>query len=210
MIRRPPRSTLFPYTTLFRSLHLGLPVGREQPGPQLGCETERKAAEGPQCGQRRLEIDPLTNHHAQFVERSGPNALDGHRHDLPGIGQDDQGGGVLHLEELTTHALFLQPQIAVNTSRQVYRVKRVYTRPVIARRQQEGAGDSDVCTHRHLNAWGCGWRRTALRANPATSASGPTPAPARNRTVRSHDRRAGSGATSPVMASYRQIGRAHV
>src|SRR5260370_8516646 len=23
MIRRPPRSTLFPYTTLFRSLHLG-------------------------------------------------------------------------------------------------------------------------------------------------------------------------------------------
>src|SRR5256885_9479760 len=27
MIRRPPRSTLFPYPTLFRSLHLGL-VGR--------------------------------------------------------------------------------------------------------------------------------------------------------------------------------------
>src|SRR2546425_5997256 len=25
MIRRPPRSTLFPYTTLFRSRHLGLP-----------------------------------------------------------------------------------------------------------------------------------------------------------------------------------------
>src|SRR3712207_7395794 len=24
MIRRPPRSTLFPYTTLFRSLHVGL------------------------------------------------------------------------------------------------------------------------------------------------------------------------------------------
>src|SRR5256885_14697832 len=33
MIRRPPRSTLFPYTTLFRSLHLLLgllePAGRE-------------------------------------------------------------------------------------------------------------------------------------------------------------------------------------
>src|SRR2546425_5065081 len=26
MIRRPPRSTLFPYTTLFRSLH-GIPIG---------------------------------------------------------------------------------------------------------------------------------------------------------------------------------------
>src|SRR3712207_7732574 len=31
MIRRPPRSTLFPYTTLFRSLHLrgGEPVARD-------------------------------------------------------------------------------------------------------------------------------------------------------------------------------------
>src|SRR2546422_7565767 len=37
MIRRPPRSTLFPYTTLFRSFHdsAGLPpswCGRRQPG----------------------------------------------------------------------------------------------------------------------------------------------------------------------------------
>src|SRR3989449_3534771 len=28
MIRRPPRSTLFPYTTLFRSLHFGGTVGQ--------------------------------------------------------------------------------------------------------------------------------------------------------------------------------------
>src|SRR3712207_7561233 len=27
MIRRPPRSTLFPYTTLFRSQHVGYPSG---------------------------------------------------------------------------------------------------------------------------------------------------------------------------------------
>src|SRR5256885_14560644 len=27
MIRRPPRSTLFPYTTLFRSMILGFPAG---------------------------------------------------------------------------------------------------------------------------------------------------------------------------------------
>src|SRR2546422_10832476 len=36
MIRRPPRSTLFPYTTLFRSLlrvPLGLPVGVDARGP---------------------------------------------------------------------------------------------------------------------------------------------------------------------------------
>src|SRR2546422_2900146 len=30
MIRRPPRSTLFPYTTLFRSRQLGRPYGRGQ------------------------------------------------------------------------------------------------------------------------------------------------------------------------------------
>src|SRR3712207_8215405 len=29
MIRRPPRSTLFPYTTLFRSEPIGVPRGRE-------------------------------------------------------------------------------------------------------------------------------------------------------------------------------------
>src|SRR5256885_12877994 len=36
MIRRPPRSTLFPYTTLFRSLALGvIAVGREAHGLAL-------------------------------------------------------------------------------------------------------------------------------------------------------------------------------
>src|SRR5689334_23704861 len=35
MIRRPPRSTLFPYTTLFRSLELGVhPHPRLLPAPQ--------------------------------------------------------------------------------------------------------------------------------------------------------------------------------
>src|SRR5438067_8907079 len=36
MIRRPPRSTLFPYTTLFRSVHLGQPPeGRVDIGRRL-------------------------------------------------------------------------------------------------------------------------------------------------------------------------------
>src|SRR5260370_31523182 len=40
MIRRPPRSTLFPYTTLFRSHdhhRTGVIAGLGQSGPQLGC-----------------------------------------------------------------------------------------------------------------------------------------------------------------------------
>src|SRR5256885_13078413 len=40
MIRRPPRSTLFPYTTLFRSLQLGTPV----PGIQLAGISNRTPA----------------------------------------------------------------------------------------------------------------------------------------------------------------------
>src|SRR3712207_7487571 len=38
MIRRPPRSTLFPYTTLFRSgvVVVPAPGGRHQPGPGMG------------------------------------------------------------------------------------------------------------------------------------------------------------------------------
>src|SRR5258708_26381078 len=54
MIRRPPRSTLFPYTTLFRSI-LALPArqaaldhGRRQPparGPHGGCHPDRSRSE---------------------------------------------------------------------------------------------------------------------------------------------------------------------
>src|SRR3712207_7532845 len=35
MIRRPPRSTLFPYTTLFRSLCSGLALGAQVAGADL-------------------------------------------------------------------------------------------------------------------------------------------------------------------------------
>src|SRR5690348_17679992 len=48
MIRRPPRSTLFPYTTLFRSLGaVGIEVGARQAplvGDQLGADALRDEA----------------------------------------------------------------------------------------------------------------------------------------------------------------------
>src|SRR5256885_17083700 len=56
MIRRPPRSTLFPYTTLFRSLHIGCGQaahglvfrGAQEPGivPAVrivGCDADQEA-----------------------------------------------------------------------------------------------------------------------------------------------------------------------
>src|SRR3989442_4347928 len=39
MIRRPPRSTLFPYTTLFRSQHVTLPTVREMVSRGRGADS---------------------------------------------------------------------------------------------------------------------------------------------------------------------------
>src|SRR2546429_5875241 len=54
MIRRPPRSTLFPYTTLFRSCPLSVPPGcslatvmctRRWPTRRLWCRSEEHTSE---------------------------------------------------------------------------------------------------------------------------------------------------------------------
>src|SRR5260370_5952733 len=45
MIRRPPRSTLFPYTTLFRSL----PYGCASAPPFSGCRLPCRSRHCPQC-----------------------------------------------------------------------------------------------------------------------------------------------------------------
>src|SRR3712207_8916857 len=49
MIRRPPRSTLFPYTTLFRSRAAGGRAGG-QPRPHRVRAVLRRAGEGPARG----------------------------------------------------------------------------------------------------------------------------------------------------------------
>src|SRR3712207_8071885 len=65
MIRRPPRSTLFPYTTLFRSdADCG---GDEERQP------EQHPADDPE-GQRRQWRDRTGEHDEQEVEPAGPVA----------------------------------------------------------------------------------------------------------------------------------------
>src|SRR3712207_3674878 len=56
MIRRPPRSTLFPYTTLFRSARLAgeHDVEEDQVGPHLSREPQGLRARG-----RRLDPEAL-------------------------------------------------------------------------------------------------------------------------------------------------------
>src|SRR3712207_8909774 len=66
MIRRPPRSTLFPYTTLFRSRsdRRDRPAGDDrqpgrqllrQPGAPAGSATPLAVRRGDHCGDRRSE-----------------------------------------------------------------------------------------------------------------------------------------------------------
>src|SRR3712207_7441488 len=52
MIRRPPRSTLFPYTTLFRSRH-----GVDEPGERRGDERRQPEHEAGDGGERRRDDD---------------------------------------------------------------------------------------------------------------------------------------------------------
>src|SRR5947208_12380764 len=64
MIRRPPRSTLFPYTTLFRShlaRHLGVPplVGVEQ-AVAVQVPTERDG--------RRARLEPRSEEHTSELQ----------------------------------------------------------------------------------------------------------------------------------------------
>src|SRR3712207_3441545 len=70
MIRRPPRSTLFPYTTLFRSLHR---LGHEL-GAVVRADVPGHAAQEEQVGQHvddicRLELAPDPDGQALVGER---------------------------------------------------------------------------------------------------------------------------------------------
>src|SRR3712207_9017729 len=84
MIRRPPRSTLFPYTTLFRSQrYLGTPYvwGGESPGgfdcsglvqhvyAQLGVNLPRVAADQARAGQSVANLARSEEHTSELQSR---------------------------------------------------------------------------------------------------------------------------------------------
>src|SRR5258708_8770396 len=57
MIRRPPRSTLFPYTTLFRSKGAGRESGAQlSEGNRLGCSHRRGQRRGAPNHSRAAEL----------------------------------------------------------------------------------------------------------------------------------------------------------
>src|SRR3712207_7412571 len=71
MIRRPPRSTLFPYTTLFRS---GVHAHRTAPDPSEGA-----AAQGPDRPRRpRVGLDPREHGRIRDVDRKSTRLNSSH------------------------------------------------------------------------------------------------------------------------------------
>src|SRR5436190_13092239 len=55
MIRRPPRSTLFPYTTLFRSSSASRSRGHSSPTPTSCSPTSRRGTSTPPASRMRSE-----------------------------------------------------------------------------------------------------------------------------------------------------------
>src|SRR2546427_9423637 len=66
MIRRPPRSTLFPYTTLFRSFAVPVQVeGRKWGRIRVGLSKQRMEAE---IGKTRLEVGARSEEHTSELQ----------------------------------------------------------------------------------------------------------------------------------------------
>src|SRR2546430_9060815 len=103
MIRRPPRSTLFPYTTLFRSLASLL----EERAPQhphhqhhgrSRAENEVGAQQPSRLNRRQRRLEQCDFHRQRRDQREGGKVVkNGHRggcvHDLRGGGGVGGGGG---------------------------------------------------------------------------------------------------------------------
>src|SRR5688572_31306732 len=77
MIRRPPRSTLFPYTTLFRSGFRELDPGERQPLGDLGLALPASAAR--RLGMRAtaaLALDAVANEDGPLVVHLDVDVID--------------------------------------------------------------------------------------------------------------------------------------
>src|SRR5260221_8027865 len=72
MIRRPPRSTLFPYTTLFRSIDFDGFVGgalvEERPEPEPAARAEEDVAEFRRPAMMRLYVINRSEEHTSELQ----------------------------------------------------------------------------------------------------------------------------------------------
>src|SRR5256885_16163527 len=98
MIRRPPRSTLFPYTTLFRSRHAAAMRGRERLLDRLlgshDLEGVVHAAAPGDGGDARDRILLRGVHRVSRPELFRPPELFGHHVDRDDLARSDQARGL--------------------------------------------------------------------------------------------------------------------
>src|SRR2546430_5031705 len=100
MIRRPPRSTLFPYTTLFRSTQRRTPPGRGRRPPArkmfgLGraLSNVRRGTNGPRSEEHTSELQSQSNLVCRLLLEKKKPARDG-----------SPGGSPAHGRNSSTHA----------------------------------------------------------------------------------------------------------
>src|SRR3712207_8751796 len=74
MIRRPPRSTLFPYTTLFRSE----PGHASQPHPQRAVQQRHHHAKGQQKGAGLAQVAKAARGHHPHLDRKSTRLNSSH------------------------------------------------------------------------------------------------------------------------------------
>src|SRR5258708_30881048 len=88
MIRRPPRSTLFPYTTLFRSVHgtAQLTGALAAVAPQLGSLIDQGGvtltaidAAGPSLGSTLVQLPPTETVATQTLDRKSTRLNSSHQ-----------------------------------------------------------------------------------------------------------------------------------
>src|SRR5437870_13555410 len=108
MIRRPPSSTLFPYTTLFRSRHLGAQLAQDRDAVELAAlqpdvEDHERWLPAMDRGQRLGAVAGLTGRVA-FILQDAPDQhpdvgfvvydQDVMRHGIPGSTRRDRGPAI--------------------------------------------------------------------------------------------------------------------
>src|SRR2546421_4254442 len=78
MIRRPPRSTLFPYTTLFRSRSIGFEISHHETSARIDGKPVESLAELAQAFPVQV-IEPGAH---RLVEEGGPRRSEEHTSEL--------------------------------------------------------------------------------------------------------------------------------
>src|SRR6266487_6889403 len=110
MIRRPPRSTLFPYTTLFRSI-LGQRLDVLSFGNALQCLPDAREGSG-ETAAIVPEAEPEDADHRDEQHAGGERGLDGV---VAGVGSQFGGGGGFRGDERG----WLEPLNAIEPLRQL-------------------------------------------------------------------------------------------